>query len=442
MFGDGEPDIRVCKKINDEYRLALNRLVIQTDLSKQESQRAIELYNQFKKMKKIASINQETDKIEKSQLHQKNISEAGVVDSVINNIKVVIPKNKTIPLSQEFSFNSDSENISEGFIGGSRTPTPKHRNEIRESIKKYDLIINNVDMCSILKVYKTGGILDTTNIKHQMFFNSSTWNFIKKDTEFGLDDEINPFITKIGKLDLVEARLELDRLIIPDNENNDFHLNQMLEDPCATERTYTCKFLVPIIDSALSCVHPRLRLQWCECKSASNIMKLKMDNVLKDGRDGALLDSLGTLNNKYDLVALEVAGKPLSMDLPKITNDKSKINEICKEMVNFITCKHPFVERCDLEQVGVVCLQAFGFHIEAAMMTLEGPECWVVRNICSAQLPTNFTEINLVKKIIRWGLALRETLEKIIFNINIIEDREDSVIPWSRFILETDDFNE
>ncbi|CAJ0878475.1 8754_t:CDS:2, partial [Entrophospora sp. SA101] len=80
---------------------------------------------------------------------------------------------------------------------------------------------------------------------------------------------------------------------------DDFCLNQMLEDPCTTERAYTCKCLYPIIGSALSCVHPRLRLQWCECKSASNIMKLRMNNVLKDGRDG-------TLNNKYDLIALEV----------------------------------------------------------------------------------------------------------------------------------------
>jgi len=51
-----------------------------------------------------------------------------------------------------------------------------------------------------------------------------------------------------------------------------------------TERTYTSKFLLPIIDGALSCVHPRLRLQWCESKSA--------------GRDGALIDSVGTLNKK------------------------------------------------------------------------------------------------------------------------------------------------
>ena len=77
-----------------------------------------------------------------------------------------------------------------------------------------------------------------------------------------------------------------------------------------TERTYTSKFLVPIIDGALSCVHPRLKLQWCESKSALNIIKSKMDNILKDGGDGALINFIGTLNEKNDLIALEVAGGP------------------------------------------------------------------------------------------------------------------------------------
>ncbi len=216
----------------------------------------------------------------------------------------------------------------------------------------------NIAITVIQKTYHTKlhisicrGILDLTDQNHKRFFNSSTLNLINqnsKDNNFKINSEISSFFT-IEKLNLTEARLKLDNLVIPNNENteslryvkkiyellwvykficlgnrefaltynlifvysvDDFRSNQALEDPSMTERTYTSKFLVPIIDGALSCVHPRLRLQWCESKSASNITKLKTDNILKDGRDGALIDSVGTLNRKYDLVALEVAGKP------------------------------------------------------------------------------------------------------------------------------------
>ena len=72
-------------------------------------------------------------------------------------------------------------------------------------------------------------------------------------------------------------------------------------------------------------------------------------------------------------------------------------------------------------------------------MTLEGPECWIIRKIGTTQLPTNFTEIHLVKKVFMWGLALRKTLEDIVSGLKTLEDREDATIPWSRFTIQVDD---
>jgi len=74
-------------------------------------------------------------------------------------------------------------------------------------------------------------------------------------------------------------------------------------------------------------------------------------------------------------------------------------------------------------------------------MTLEGPECWIIREIGTAQLPTNFSEIHLVKKVVTWGLTLRETLTKIISSIRSLEDREDAIIPWSKFTLQLNDID-
>ncbi|GET58538.1 hypothetical protein GLOIN_2v1768391 [Rhizophagus irregularis DAOM 181602=DAOM 197198] len=52
------------------------------------------------------------------------------------------------------------------------------------------------------------------------------------------------------------------------------------------------------------------------------------------------------------------------------------------------------------------------FRLEAALITLEAPEVWIIRKIMTTQIPVNQTELHLLKNVVNWGFVSQAILKK------------------------------
>ena len=57
-------------------------------------------------------------------------------------------------------------------------------------------------------------------------------------------------------------------------------------------------------------------------------------------------------------------------------------------------------------------------------MTLDAPEVWTIREIMTTQIPSNHSELHLLKNVIVWGLSLRQVMYDIVEAIVRMEASE------------------
>ncbi|PKC57970.1 hypothetical protein RhiirA1_471683 [Rhizophagus irregularis] len=82
-----------------------------------------------------------------------------------------------------------------------------------------------------------------------------------------------------------------------------------------------------------------------------------------------------------------------------------------KERIRVII-EQPDATRIEYLTAGIAGIQFQGFRLEAALITLEAPEVWIIRKIMTTQIPVNQTELHLLKNVVNWGFVSQAILKK------------------------------